>query len=149
MPVKVDKLIMIAGLTICIVFLMFYGWQMCTCIEKDAKEGFTNPTSDSSAPTRASDCRCLPGYIPSNIPVAKRLGFENQLIEVKTPMNVKYGSGNNWVKKYVIATFRATNSFFGRDPLPGVRKQVEVDSTPLEYYFCQSLSDSQTTKKCY
>jgi hypothetical protein len=100
-------------------------------------------------PTRASDCRCLPGYIPSNKITKRVLGKENQLIEIKNPITVRYGSNNRWVEKDVSSTFRATNSFFGSDPAPGVVKQVEIKEQNTNMFFCQSLSNPSNTKQCY
>ena len=158
MPVAVDKLIIVGILVIFIGLCISYGVSICSHSKckrddsdsdsEDEKEGFTNPVSETTAPTRASDCRCLPGYIPSNTVPKKILGYENGFIEVKSPLKVRYGSDNRWVEKMVYNTFKATNSFFGKDPAPGVRKQVETVAGS-DFFFCQSLSEQTQTRSCY
>ena len=106
-------------------------------------EQFTTQTK------RASDCRCLPGYIPSNKTIKRVLGNEGQFIEIKNPITVRYGNNNRWVEKYVSSTFQATNSFFGSDPAPGIVKQVEIKDQTNNIFFCQSLSNPSDTKQCY
>jgi hypothetical protein len=41
---------------------------------------------------------------------------------------VRYGSGSTWIEKTVSGRAQCTNAFFGRDPLPGVTKQCQVQA---------------------
>jgi hypothetical protein len=41
---------------------------------------------------------------------------------------VRYGAGSQWVEKSVASNGQCTNSFFGRDPAPGVSKTCEAQS---------------------
>jgi hypothetical protein len=43
---------------------------------------------------------------------------------------VRYGSGSNWIGKYVSGTVSCSNSTFGSDPAPGVAKQCQAYSAP-------------------
>ena len=132
------------ALLVIFILLTLSAWRFMTSEESlEAFEGVS-----STAPTRAADCQCLPGYIPSNKIPKKVLGFENQFIVVKSPMALQYGVNNRWIKKQVSGTFQATNMFFGGDPAPGIRKRVET--LEIEgFYFCQSLSNPTETRKCY
>jgi hypothetical protein len=107
---------------------------------------------ESKSVTRASDCQCLPGYIPSNLSVQpnKVLGVDFQYIQINGPTKIRWGKGNTWIEKEVSKGFYATPSFFGIDPLPGVQKQVEeIGTKPSNTFFCQKLGDPSTSRPCY
>lgn len=53
---------------------------------------------------------------------------ENQSFTVNEPTLVRYGARNNWVQRTVNGSVKCTNSFFGRDPLYGVRKTCQIPS---------------------
>lgn len=38
---------------------------------------------------------------------------------------VRYGSGSTWIERTVTDGGNCTNTFFGRDPLPGITKQCQ------------------------
>lgn len=61
---------------------------------------------------------------PPRAPVLRRIGGENQTLYVPPNTTVRYGARGQYVTKKVSGWFRATNQFFGRDPIPGVFKEV-------------------------
>jgi hypothetical protein len=188
MPVAVDKLVLIGALTVGILFLMIYGWN--TCMDSQ-KEGFTNPVSSSTAPTRASDCRCLPGYIPSNTGGNNLNGkFIKYINEVRNPKEAGILYNPNNTNNYYLVTvasiqdfdkmyesFTVCNKKLSKYPISRtidnikeLIKKIENEQWNISYelfgnekkcnvfeqnsnldstYFCQSLSNSQTTKSCY
>ena len=103
----------------------------------------------STAPTRAADCNCLPGYIPSNSIKGRILGKQGEFITVGSPTLVRYGTESKWVEKTVDKNFQATNDFFGSDPAPGLHKHVETVPSTSTDYFCRSLSDPEKRRPCY
>lgn len=127
------------------------------------------------SPTRASDCRCLPGYIPS------KTGASSEYIDLgcfndREDRALKGAMGRSHTKESCAAAAKAAGAkYFGLQvgdecwiggegydkhgksggdcPVGGgVWKQhiwkisVTEDS---DTYFCQNLSDSQKTKACY
>lgn len=107
------------------------------------EEGF-----DSSV-TRASDCNCLPGYIPSNMLRGRIIGKEGEFITIGAPTLVRFGTDNKWIEKNVTQNFQATTQFFGSDPAPGLHKRVETISSADGIYFCLSLTDPEKRRSCY
>jgi hypothetical protein len=61
---------------------------------------------------------------PPRAPVLKKIGGEGQTLYVPPNTIVQYGARGKYVTKKVSGWFKATNQFFGRDPIPGVYKEV-------------------------
>lgn len=57
----------------------------------------------------------------------KHLGWESDVLYAPPNSILRYGIGERYVKKNVSGWFRATNQFFGGDPLPGTRKAVALE----------------------
>ncbi len=57
-----------------------------------------------------------------------QVAIENQpfTLSVPGPQTVRYGSGSSWVSKTVSGSGQCTNTFFGRDPLVGSRKECQL-----------------------
>ena len=128
----------------------------------------------NTAPTRASECQCLPGYIPSK-PTSEYidLGCYN---DNGGDRALKIGLGRPYNKESCAAAAKAAGMrFFGVQdgnecrignegydkhgkaggdcPLGGgpIKQRTWKIVAPEDSgtYFCQSLSDSQKTKACY
>jgi hypothetical protein len=121
-------------------------------VSKDArvsvKKGNSHEEGFNSI-TRASECNCLPGYIPTNVINGRILGKEGDFITIGTPTLVRFGTDNKWIEKNVSQTFRATTRFFGSDPAPGLHKRVETITNENGVYFCLSLTDPEKRRTCY
>ena len=64
---------------------------------------------------------------PASSPATwQRLGGEWDTVTVPAETTVRYGANGVYVQKVVSGTFRATNEFFGGDPVPGVLKAVDA-----------------------
>lgn len=104
----------------------------------------------SGAVTRASDCNCLPGYIPSNTSGMKVLGKEGDTVNLQKPSLVRYGTDDKWIEKEVkTLNFQISNAFFGADPAGGILKYAKIIQETSDNYFCQSLADPTKIRKCY
>jgi hypothetical protein len=103
MALAVERIVLIAALVILFFGLALYGWDLCE------KEGFTNATTDSSAPTRASDCRCLPGYIPSNTRGNNNLNGKLIKAAEQGRMFILYNPNNT--NNYYIVTIASIEDF--------------------------------------
>lgn len=57
-----------------------------------------------------------------------KIADEGQAFRVSSRATVRYGAESSWVAKTISSTGKCTNRYFGRDPLPGVRKRCEVSS---------------------
>jgi len=122
------------------------------------------------APTRASECRCLPGYIPSN--VRGNSGLNGEVFTDASPtfwyFFVPTGStkmyrieeGNPCGIPHIYADPTLANQNRGNYPrIPNDRNLIQSGtlkcdtinnkSTVEPTYFCQNLDDSQKTKSCY
>lgn len=127
----------------------------------------------NTAPTRASECRCLPGYIPSK-PHSEYIDLgcyhDNWDRALKTAIGRPYDKNS-----CAAAAKAAGMKFFGvqdgnecwignegYDKHGKAAGYCEPGGSPLKNhvwkiataedsttYFCQSLSDSQKTKACY
>ena len=152
---------------------MIYGWKFVKGnLQILQKEGFTNPVATSNAPTRASDCRCLPGYIPSNTSKFPYEGTIKYFSYSNTGLDMYFINDLN--KDYYLIKWQPGSNYFG---LPGIYNNETrtmynpitlEDQTVLKKYvfkgnltqdklvpnennayFCQSLSEPATTKSCY
>ena len=72
---------------------------------------------------------------PTSSGTWNRVASEYAYFKLATRSFVRYGSGSNWVGKYVEAgSAQCANDFFGSDPAPGVTKVCEVyaaSTTPV------------------
>lgn len=55
-----------------------------------------------------------------------KIADEGRSFTVSGVQTVRYGADSRWVEKQVSGTNKCSNSFFGRDPAVGVRKQCQV-----------------------
>lgn len=119
----------------------------------------------TSQPTRASDCRCLPGYVPSNktLPyefvIVLELGGAGYILQGNTKKqfywnmhNVNF-DWNNTKYRFLTAAEIAKYKDEGLVSKEVLEKSLQyqknktLPNTPN--YFCQSLSNSSDTKQCY
>jgi hypothetical protein len=127
---------------------------------------------DSQAPTRASDCRCLPGYIPAKPDINSHNGtvyssfFTGEKVYLFNPTGTKsiyyisptnscnlLNSSNSGSKTF---EFIGSGDIFGNKSKYSYNGQLDCSivkssepSASEETYFCKNLSDSQITKACY
>lgn len=128
--------------------------------EAEAVEGF------SSAPTRATDCNCLPGYIPSssslkgyggNIFIDIEQGISYYLYNPSGTSDIYWihdgndtcglpTSGNFPLKTWEeIFGPKRTYTYKGYLTCSVVTKNTNTQDT----FFCQNLGDSSRTRPCY
>ncbi len=119
----------------------------------------------SNQPTRASDCRCLPGYVPSNkiLPyefvVVPELGGAGYVLQGNTKKQF-YWRMHNTNFDWNNTKFRVTNAaevgkykgdgYIQKEKLQEAlqyQKNKGLPDTPT--YFCQSLSNPSDIKQCY
>jgi hypothetical protein len=115
----------------------------------------------TSQPTRASDCRCLPGYVPSNktlpyefvvVPEQGGAGFILQGNTKKQFYWRMHNTNFDWSNtKYRVLSGAEIGKYKGdgyvsKEVLEKAL-QTQVNKTPN--FFCQSLSNSSNTKQCY
>jgi chitosanase len=55
-----------------------------------------------------------------------RVAGEGQSFTVNGVQTVRYGDGSRWVEKQVSGSGKCSNSFFGKDPAVGVKKQCQL-----------------------
>ena len=164
MALAVERIVLIVALVILFFGLALYGWDLCSLMNMNEKEGFTNLTSETSAPTRASDCRCLPGYIPSNTPAQTKYG--GRIIHRNGPIfYIPNGSNKkHWVSSctqcnvginfcdpnvYVNVTDKEASVYEDGPMLTCAVLKESLGKKESPNYFCQSLSDPTQTKSCY
>lgn len=144
---------------LCIVF--FIAFSLLYYV-KERDSMITGYVEGFSAPTRASDCRCLPGYLPSNI-VSSLYGGEFQHFSGTIAFVPAQSSQKHWVpscnmcginicstsvyKNVDKSTWDKTtwSSTFNCNTLKNAINQSKVPST----FFCQSKSDSTKRMSCY
>ena len=115
----------------------------------------------TSQPTRASDCRCLPGYIPSNktlpyefvlVPENAGIGY---VLQGKTRKQFYWNMYNlnfDWTNtKYRILTPAQISKYTGEGLVSKevLEKALRKESGQTPHFFCQSLSNPSDTKQCY
>ncbi len=119
----------------------------------------------ASGPTRASDCRCLPGYIPSKkvapyeFILIPELGGLGLVIQGNTKKQF-YWNMHNTNFDWTNTKFRVTNAaeaakykgegLISKEKLQeALQYQKQGTSPDTPTYFCQSLSNPSNTKQCY
>lgn len=152
------NLIRLAQITVLVVFLGYLFYKSYLTLETNASfEAFTS----DPAPTRASDCRCLPGYVPSNSKKSGELVLDPRGWGYLLEGSKKYGYWWNmhelgfwwWNSTYRWATSEEVSKYTDggwaskdqvKNTLANKGKSVESP-----FYFCQSLNDTGKTKTCY
>jgi hypothetical protein len=134
-------------------FLDFLGIQSYT-YQNGVKEGFT-------APTRASDCRCLPGYIPSK-EIQSEYGGEFQHYKGTIAFVPSKSTLKHWVpqctmcginicspniyKTVDVQTWEKTrfSTTFTCDILKRAKEELSTQT-----FFCQNTGNPQKRMSCY
>jgi len=123
------------------------------------QEGFD---SQYKAPTRATDCQCLPGYIPSNT----RSQFGGRFVLVDSGWGINFlpdGTKNaHWVKSCNMCNINIcdpknyTNMTAGEFTRNYTLKYDKIFDCslipapqPAGTFFCKHLEDPSKTRKCY
>jgi hypothetical protein len=118
-------------------------------------EGFA-----SAAPTRATDCSCLPGYVPSNIKVTNTTKSDgnngingihcfNSVCYAKrySDLMAAFGDGTTGQSKdSLINHWRNHGIIENRNPCCDSTVRTEKKTN---IFFCQSLSNPADIKQCY
>jgi hypothetical protein len=154
------------------IFTLFVFIAVLTFLAYNSFPTYTSPDvmeNFYSAPTRASECNCLPGYIPSNIPVFPFNGtiyYSEYMRGAKKAFDLYYNpkdtkdlylipwNGNKCglpdmytkesTKKYT--PLPKKNSFVNKGNLKcSVVQKIEKTET----FFCKNTKDSTKTDKCY
>lgn len=90
--------------------------------------------SENIATTAGNNSENPKAISPASFGTWTKVAGEYAYFKLATRSFVRYGSGSNWVGKYVEAgSAQCANDFFGSDPAPGVTKVCEVyetDSAP-------------------
>ena len=116
----------------------------------------------TGAPSRASDCRCLSGYVPSNqLPKVKNGG---KIIHYSgTHMYVPAGTKDKWwvsncsmcginfcdKREYVDIDKKEYDSYTFKGQLTCNIVEKAKNARPLDTFFCQRLGDPTDRKECY
>lgn len=161
------RVILLTFLLLIFGVLVYYSLQELSTIPPVA---ITEPFN--TAPTRASDCRCLPGYIPANVKGKSGLNGEVYTDAAPTFYYFFVPSGTNKMYRideknpcgisHIYNEPSLANQNKGNYPrIPSDRGLVYSGNLKCDMlmsinegkadvnYFCQSLSDSQKTKTCY
>jgi len=167
----------LVGLGILIfILLSLKAWTFIVHNRNDTCNTDTHEPFAVGAITRAADCNCLPGYIPSsssktayggkiyinvenggNYYVFNPRGTkELYWIQVSNPCGIPNIQGINLpnVGKYPSIEsskiFGQAAEYTYKGVLPcGLVKKDEGTSSSSPYYFCQSLTDKNKTRSCY
>jgi hypothetical protein len=136
------------------IFLITYSLLLYV-YPSDIKESFT-------APARATDCRCLPGYLPSNS-IQSTYGGEFQHYKGAIAFVPGRSKQKHWVpqcsmcginicspsvyKEVDKSTWEKTqwSSTFTCNTMKQAKENSQLDGT----FFCQSTSDLSKTMSCY
>jgi len=163
-----------AILIIAFIILVIIAWNFIDFPDSftGKSEGFVN--KKGGGPTRAADCKCLPGYIPSKHIVKNKYGGT-----FKTGAGVGLGDGNIYFYPDGSKTaYWIDNCTVCNDIIPNVcdihtriskeeftaggyttagegkpfdcnilKKAMEKEISP--YYFCQNFTDPKIQRKCY
>lgn len=88
--------------------------------------GVYSPPSKPVAPPKPAvpAVRAPAPLVAPKTPTLKKIGEEGQTLTVPPNSTVQYGANGKFVTRRVSGRFQATNQFFGRDPIPGVKKSV-------------------------
>jgi len=142
---------------IAFIFLLFLG------VYSFIQPSLSYPIeSFAVAPTRASDCRCLPGYMPSNTITSPYGGefqhFNGTIAFVPFRSNLKH-----WVPQCMMcginvctpSVYKNVNSAtwnktsFGSQYTCNTLKLAKEAVNSQSVFFCQSSSDISKTMSCY
>lgn len=151
------KRVVILILTLTFLAVLYYAYT--TTVDVTKKEGFA-----SAAPTRASECNCLPGYIPSKDAGGKYGG--NILTWTGASGNKFYyynPSGTNDAYEYRsnntcgLPTSGDFTSVSHSDLFVNKKYNYRWDKSPCdlikknkdETFFCQRLGDPSARRECY
>lgn len=145
------------ALLVVFILLTLSAWRFMTSEESlESFEGFT------AGPTRAADCQCLPGYIPSNVTNSKYGGkfiwYSGGVYFVRDTTKIR-----NWVPRCSmcginICDWNVMNKVTAvefNSLTPGqtfscdILKQAQANNKNTTHYFCQSLNNPTETRKCY
>ena len=114
----------------------------------------------SQGPARASDCQCLPGYIPSK----KRSKFGGRFVAVDNGWGINFlpdGTKNaHWVRTCGMCNMNLCDRKIANPmtALEFTQKYVLQRNNIFECsmltstddsYFCQNMSNKRDTRKCY
>ena len=72
-----------------------------------------------------------------------RIAGEGQSFSVSGTQTVRYGSGSSWTTLNVTASGNCTNAFFGKDPIPGVVKECDVQGAVAPVTWTTIASEGQ------
>jgi hypothetical protein len=151
---RASPLFLIAFIFIFTLFILYYVFP--SYIHIPSSEAF------AVAPTRASDCRCLPGYIPSNS-VSSSYGGEFQHFNGTIAFVPFRSNQKHWVPQCSMcginvctpSVFKNVNSAtwnktsFGAQYTCSILKQAQEKANTQSTFFCQSSSDTSKTMSCY
>lgn len=161
---KLDKLIAVVVVTGILLLLFSVGFDFISgrLIFSNSKPILFELKEPFEAPTRAADCRCLPGYIPS------KQGPQDKVVFIK-----EYGVYGYITSQKVFYDMRQNCNQCGQnfcaraedmklaDLSIKLNKTKEIKyggffscavakpSPPSNTYFCQSLTNGNEFKMCY
>lgn len=102
-----------------------------------------------SDPARGVVKTCEISPAPPPMMWVKAVG-ENQTFSVNEPTEVRYGVETKWIQSNLSGNVNCTNSFFGRDPAPGVVKTCQIftasvnGSAPESNIWAKAGAENQT-----
>jgi hypothetical protein len=145
------------ALLVVFILLTLSAWRFMTSEESlESFEGFT------AGPTRAADCQCLPGYIPSNATEKSEFVLDPRGWGYVLTKGKKYGywwnmhgMTFNWSNtKHRRVSWEEINRFSdgGQATKPIIEEALRYQKEGAKagsIYFCQSLSNPAETRKCY
>jgi hypothetical protein len=85
--------------------------------------GFTGGTGGLSADIFISNWKITDQTLPEKW---VRIGIESNQLSVAPNTEVRYGAGDRWVTRTMSGSFIGNNATFGRDPSPGVVKEIQA-----------------------
>ena len=154
---------LLTRMTPSILFLLIIGVSLylLSYVKENTIQG-ANLKEGFAMPTRASDCRCLPGYIPSNTIHSLHGGefqnFKGTIAFVPARSNQKH-----WVRQCVMCGINVCDSKehkkvdqkewektrFGSVFNCNILKKAKEDSKLEGTFFCQNLTDPNKRLSCY
>jgi hypothetical protein len=145
-----------AALLVIFILLTLSAWRFMT--SEESLEAF----EDGSAPTRAANCQCLPGYIPSNRKPSFEFVLYNKGYGLILSEGKMYGFWWNmhgipfdwqttkirWTTEEEVNKYKDGGYATPKIVQDALRFQKEGGGVG-SFYFCQSLSNPGETRKCY
>ena len=156
--------VLIIILTLVFLYLLYYSFQFT--MNPFSSESGTGVTEGfSSAPTRATDCNCLPGYIPSS----SSNGYGGKIFTFKQGDGSYYlynpsgtsdvysiNPGNDTCGLPTSGDFptKSWDELFSQNSKYRHKGFLKCDvvtknTNTANTFFCQSLSNSSRTRACY